>query len=75
MNMSVPLTLGQIPLMDQVTPHPPTMRGLKYVAQKLKSAGHVVVEWQGSFHVETTMELIGGFWGADGGTTSKSTHS
>jgi hypothetical protein len=60
--------------MDQVTPHPPTMRGLRYVAEKLKAAVHMVVEWQGPFHVESTMELMAGFWGADGGITSEFTH-
>ena len=58
--------------MRKVTPHPATLRGLRHVAQELKSAGHMVIEWQGPFHVETTLELIGGFWAADGGTSSKS---
>jgi len=55
------------------------MRGLEYIAEKLKAAGHAVVEWQGPFNVKTTMELMSlytehkvGLCGADGGTTSKS---
>jgi hypothetical protein len=39
----------------------------------LKAAGHVVVEWQGSFRVKETLKLIVGLWGADGGETSQST--
>jgi hypothetical protein len=48
------------------------MRGLRFTAERLKAAGHVVVEWRGEFRVNTTEELIGGFWTADGGAACKS---
>jgi hypothetical protein len=47
------------------------MRGLLHTAEKLKAAGHVIVEWQGSFRVKETLKLIVGLWGADGGETSQ----
>jgi amidase len=34
-------------LKKQVNPHPPIVRGLEHVVDKLKQAGHIVVEWQG----------------------------
>lgn len=49
------------------------MRGLRHTAEKLKAAGHTVVEWQGSFRVKETLQLIVGLWGADGGETSETT--
>jgi hypothetical protein len=48
------------------------MRGLRHVAERLKAAGHIVVEWQGDLEVGTTLDLTGRFWGADGGTASES---
>lgn len=47
------------------------MRGLKHVAKALAAAGHLVVEWQGSFRYETTDKMIGDFWFADGGESSE----
>jgi amidase len=30
-----------------MTPHPPIVRGLRHLVEKLRKAGHVVVNWQG----------------------------
>jgi amidase len=70
MSLRVP-PLSTVRTDAQVTPHPPTMRGLLHTAEKLRAAGHAVVEWQGSFRVTETLKLIVVLWGADGGETSQ----
>jgi amidase len=49
-----------------VMPHPPILRGIQLVVDKLRRAGHTVVEWQPYKH-EYASDLIGLICGADGG--------
>lgn len=60
--------------MFEVTPHPPIMRGLKYVVQKLKQAGHIVVEWQGPLKTESVADVGWEFTSSGGKEDSKSSH-
>ncbi|WWC87431.1 uncharacterized protein L201_002320 [Kwoniella dendrophila CBS 6074] len=51
---------------ELVTPHPPILRGLGHVVEKLRNAGHTVVKWQGSLAKEAGKMMVD-FWTADGG--------
>jgi hypothetical protein len=54
-------------LIEQVTPHPPILRGLQHVVAALKAAGHILIDWQGPVGIKETREIMGEFWAADGG--------
>ncbi|KIR50831.1 amidase [Cryptococcus gattii Ru294] len=51
---------------ELVTPHPPIQRALNHVIDKLRKAGHHVVEWQGPLAKEAARLMLD-FWTADGG--------
>lgn len=51
-----------------VTPTPPVTRALKKTVEKLKSAGHEIVTWEPTDHMQILMAL-GRFFLADGGTS------
>jgi amidase len=40
-----------------MTPHPPILRGLKYVVDKLRNAGHIVVDWQGPLRTKDFIRI------------------
>jgi len=45
----------------QVTPHPPIVRGLDLVINKLRQAGHIVVKWQGPLRTGDLLDIGGEF--------------
>ena len=61
--------LSDAELRLKVTPHPPIQRALKHVIEKLRKAGHQVVEWQGPL-AKDAGRLMLDFWTADGGEES-----
>jgi len=40
-----------------MTPHPPIMRGLRFVVDKLRQAGHIVVDWQGPLRTKDFIRI------------------
>jgi hypothetical protein len=54
----VRVTCWQRPFTDaQVTPHPPIVRGLDLVVEKLRRAGHIVVEWKGPLRTTDILDV------------------
>jgi amidase len=51
----------EVSLRLQVTPHPPIVRGLDLVVNKLRQAGHIVVEWQGPLRTGDLLDIGGEF--------------
>ncbi|OCL12251.1 amidase [Glonium stellatum] len=49
-----------------VTPTPPVQRALKETADKLRKAGHEIVEWRPSLHAQA-LSVLGRMFVADGG--------
>ncbi|KAI1125900.1 amidase signature domain-containing protein [Nemania abortiva] len=49
-NSAVPLKLGVLWTDGAVQPHPPITRGLKIVAEAMRSAGHKIVDWNPPVH-------------------------
>ncbi|KII95903.1 hypothetical protein PLICRDRAFT_232733 [Plicaturopsis crispa FD-325 SS-3] len=52
---------------EVVTPHPPIRRGLAHTIDKLRAAGHEVVEWTDTFDADRAGRLMIDFWTSDGG--------
>ncbi|KAF2751605.1 amidase [Sporormia fimetaria CBS 119925] len=53
-----------------VTPTPPVARAMKETVEKLKNAGHEVVEWDPALHA-TALQYLAGMFVADGGKSIK----
>lgn len=54
-----------------VTPTPPVARALKETVDKLKAAGHEIIEWDPTYHAEAET-LVRQLWGGDGGKSIRS---
>ncbi|KAF2277839.1 acetamidase-like protein [Westerdykella ornata] len=54
-----------------VVPTPPVMRAMKETVEKLRSAGHELVEWDPVLHVQA-LEFLGRMFVADGGKSVRS---
>ncbi|CAH6722713.1 putative acetamidase [[Candida] jaroonii] len=67
-DVELPSKLNIAVLVDDgyVRPTPPIRRGMKIAIDKLKEAGHDIIEWDGSDHVEMA-KIIGKFFLSDGG--------
>lgn len=66
--VELPDTLNIAVLIDDghVRPTPPIRRGMQIVIDKLKEAGHDVIEWEPTDHVRAA-QIIGSFFLSDGG--------
>ncbi|EXJ87780.1 hypothetical protein A1O1_04707 [Capronia coronata CBS 617.96] len=64
------LKLGVIWNDRQVTPTPPVQRALKATVEKLRQAGHEVVDWDASTH-STALNILARFFVADGGKSCR----
>ncbi|KAF1981831.1 acetamidase [Aulographum hederae CBS 113979] len=53
-----------------VTPTPPVQRALRETVEKLKKAGHEIIEWDNKLH-ERGLTILGQFFLADGGKSVK----
>ncbi|KAL1311010.1 hypothetical protein AAFC00_001228 [Neodothiora populina] len=62
------LKLGVMWNDGNVRPTPPVQRALRETVEKLKAAGHEVIDWEPTLHLEA-QELLSGFFLADGGKT------
>lgn len=51
----------------QVLPHPPVLRAVQTVVDKVKEAGHMVTPWEPYKHSDA-VDMIGKIYTADGGT-------
>lgn len=60
-----PLRLGILWRDGFVEPHPPIRRGMTLVAEALRAAGHIVVDWQPPKHL-TAWQIHASFLDADG---------
>lgn len=60
-----PLTIGLLLDDGVVRPHPPLTRVLKGVVEKLKKAGHDVVEWNAHWHAEC-IQVMDEYYTCDG---------
>ncbi|ORY59672.1 amidase signature domain-containing protein [Pseudomassariella vexata] len=60
------LTVGLLVDDGVVRPHPPITRVLMAVVEKLKQAGHDIVEWNADLHPEC-IQVLDDFYTADGG--------
>jgi amidase len=65
------LTLGFYTSDGVVLPHPPILRGIRTVVQKLQEAGHTVVPWEPYKHDEA-LSILGKVYAADGGADIRS---
>ncbi|EHY60683.1 hypothetical protein HRR83_000452 [Exophiala dermatitidis] len=54
----------------QVTPTPPVQRALKTTVEKLRKAGHEVVDWDSSSHPQA-LNILSRFFVADGGKSCR----
>ncbi|OTB01073.1 hypothetical protein M426DRAFT_14791 [Hypoxylon sp. CI-4A] len=63
---SEPLTIGVLTDDGVVRPHPPITRVLLSLIEKLREAGHDIVEWNASLHAEC-IQVMDEFYTADGG--------
>ncbi|KAI0482029.1 amidase [Xylariaceae sp. FL0804] len=61
-----PLTIGILVDDGVVRPHPPVTRVLLDLVQKLKGAGHEVIDWDPRFHAEC-IQVLDEYYTADGG--------
>ncbi|EFX04898.1 acetamidase [Grosmannia clavigera kw1407] len=61
-----PLVFGVLRYDGVVRPHPPIARVLDETVEKLRAAGHVIVEWDASLHAEL-IAVMDAFYSADGG--------
>ncbi|KAH8895655.1 amidase [Thozetella sp. PMI_491] len=61
-----PLVFGVLLDDGVVRPHPPIMRVLQSVVEKLRAAGHHIVEWNAQLHPEC-IEVMDAFYTVDGG--------
>ncbi|KIX03040.1 uncharacterized protein Z518_06590 [Rhinocladiella mackenziei CBS 650.93] len=64
------LKLGVIWNDGCVTPTPPVQRALKATVEKLRQAGHEVVEWDGTSH-SRALSILSRFFVADGGKSCR----
>ncbi|KAK9796947.1 putative Amidase signature domain-containing protein [Seiridium cardinale] len=64
--LSRPLTIGVLLDDGVVRPHPPITRVLSSVVELLKGAGHDIIEWDASLHLEG-IAVMDAFYSADGG--------
>lgn len=55
--------------MKKVVPHPPILRGVQTVVDKMQQAGHRVVPWEPYKHSQA-FNLINKIYASDGGTVS-----
>lgn len=60
------LTVGIMKNNGYITPHPPVQRGLQLIVDKLKAAGHEVIEWEHPIPVQTLKDNLGKIFVADG---------
>ncbi|KAI0173252.1 amidase [Hypoxylon sp. FL1284] len=63
---SKPLTIGVLADDGVVRPHPPLSRVLLSLVEKLREAGHDIVEWNADLHAEC-IQVMDEFYTADGG--------
>ncbi|XXG95131.1 hypothetical protein Hte_001391 [Hypoxylon texense] len=63
---SKPLTIGVLADDGVVRPHPPLSRVLLSLVEKLREAGHDIVEWNSDLHAEC-IQVMDEFYTADGG--------
>ncbi|KAI1340306.1 amidase [Xylariaceae sp. FL0016] len=63
---SKPLTIGLLADDGIVRPHPPITRVLLDLVEKLRNAGHDIVEWDASLHAEC-IQVMDEYYMADGG--------
>ncbi|KAI0012445.1 amidase [Xylariaceae sp. FL0662B] len=63
---SRPLTFGLLVDDGVVRPHPPVKRVLLSLVERLKAAGHDIVEWNADLHAEC-IQVMDEFYTADGG--------
>ncbi|KAI1413850.1 amidase [Hypoxylon sp. FL1857] len=63
---STPLTIGLLTDDGVVRPHPPISRVLLSLVEKLRAAGHDIVEWDADLHPEC-IQVLDDFYTADGG--------
>ncbi|KAG9596534.1 acetamidase, partial [Aureobasidium melanogenum] len=61
-----PLVVGLLVDDGTVRAHPPTIRVLQEVANKLRAAGHEIVQWNSDHHAEC-IEIMDLYYTADGG--------
>ncbi|KAL7629777.1 hypothetical protein AAE478_001300 [Parahypoxylon ruwenzoriense] len=61
-----PLTIGLLVDDGMVRPHPPIRRVLLSLVEKLREAGHDIVEWNSDLHAEC-IQVMDEFYTADGG--------
>ncbi|KAI2619144.1 amidase [Hypoxylon sp. NC1633] len=64
--ISKPLKIGLLTDDGVVRPHPPVMRVLLSLVEKLQTAGHEIVEWNADLHAEI-IQVMDEFYTADGG--------
>ena len=60
------LTIGIMKNNGVITPHPPVQRGLELLAEKLKKAGHEVIEWEHPIPAQTLKDNLLEILTADG---------
>ncbi|KAI1099659.1 amidase [Jackrogersella minutella] len=63
---SEPLTIGLLTDDGVIRPHPPITRVLLSLVEKLRAAGHDIVEWNADLHPEC-IQVMDEFYTADGG--------
>ncbi|KAI1205783.1 amidase signature domain-containing protein [Annulohypoxylon truncatum] len=63
---SKPLTIGLLTDDGVMRPHPPIIRVLLSLVEKLQAAGHEIVEWNADLHAEC-IQVMDEFYTADGG--------
>lgn len=54
-------------LITQVLPHPPALRAVRTVVDKVQQAGHTVVPWEPYKH-RYAVDLVNNIYASDGGT-------